>query len=88
MSQPYSIVEFTQNKTSEIVATKWLNDEEDQCRWPPVDSVKAGKLALKLAEPAASWQWFSVRVLGKAGNAVNIYVNIVVSCHFLELSLI
>lgn len=63
----YSIVEFTQSKSCDIVATTWLNDEEDQCRWPSGGNSKAAKMVMKLANPDASWQLHPVRVLGKAG---------------------
>ena len=67
---PYTIVEFigTDKRYCDIIATMWLNDEEDQCQWPPVSNTKAGKLAMKLANPDVSWKIHSVRVLGKAGS--------------------
>ena len=37
---PYVIVEFQpenakERKTVEVIASSWLNEEEDECFWPP-----------------------------------------------------
>ena len=65
----YAIVEFQGNasNTVEIVPVKWLNQEEDICKWPPCGSAEAARKVKKLGEADASWDEFPVRVLGKAG---------------------
>ena len=42
---PYAIVEFQpenakERKTVEVIASSWLNEEEDECFWPPKMPIK------------------------------------------------
>jgi hypothetical protein len=63
---PFAIVEFKENSQESvaIIASKWLNDEEDAAFWP---SKYSSKLVKDQVSPKSSWGKYDVRVLGKAG---------------------
>ena len=65
----YAIVEFQSKSpaTVDIVPVKWLNAEEDRCKWPNGGSGEVARKIKKLIDAGLSWSEFPVRVLGKAG---------------------
>ncbi len=73
---PYAIVEFQEDagmqkkKSVAIVVSLWLNEEEDVCFWPPMKMVTA--LTKSQAQPKQDWETYRVRVLGKAGNKLQL----------------
>ena len=66
----FSIVEFLASKSVAIISSKWFaSEEEDECRWPPVSSTKAVRLAREHTTPNDSWDLYEIRTLGKASTA-------------------
>jgi len=63
----YAVVEFTIDKSVDIVPVSWLSDEEDQCCWPPFKPDKISMLVKELHNRERGWKMYAVTVLGKAG---------------------
>jgi len=68
----YAIVEFIDNQSVEAVPVRWLTEEEDMCCWPP-STRNFSSLVKNMAHPADDWVQYKIRVLGKAGNFIQIF---------------
>jgi hypothetical protein len=71
---PYAIVEFVDGRSTAVVPTKWLNDEEDKCFWPRNKKGKLTSLVKNLSSPTKDWIQYAVRVLGKAGVQLSLFL--------------
>lgn len=69
---PYSVIEFKIDRTTGIIPTKWMNDEEDCCYWPKTGTnpTKINKLIADLSDYDVAWDKYDIRVLGKASKFI------------------
>lgn len=64
----YSIVEFIEECTVEIVPSSWLSSDKKTALWPRGIVPSILKRFLKSrTEPSADWSSVKIRVLGQAG---------------------
>jgi len=67
-SVQYAVVAFENNSAS-VVPLKWLDEEEENCYWPPPKSkarANTKSLIKRCVQRSSDWELLPVRVLGKA----------------------
>ena len=70
------MVVFTDQNVVAIVPSSWL-DGNSCCLWPPyASSFKNRKVVQKQEEAQDDWKSFPVRVLGKVGLYITIYISV------------
>ena len=65
-SKLYAVVEFRNENAVEIVATKWLINDEGRlkCYWPPGGYSKARQMAVKQCDADPSiWNCYNVKLV-------------------------
>ena len=64
----FALVEFVDDNSIMVVATKWLRDDETTCMLPPVrSSIQADKMARELLPVRSDWVTYKSRTLVKRG---------------------
>lgn len=67
--QMFLLVEFTENKTVNIVLEDWF--EDGTTKWPNYKSDdRINRAVMKREEPGEGWKEYDVRVLSKSGKAI------------------
>lgn len=70
-SNQFAVVEFPEEKSVEIVSTKWLSVDKKSCHWPNVSGRKFKALLLDHADPfnleRVSWNVHDCRVFAIYG---------------------
>lgn len=67
----FAVVEFSDGSnqsSSSLVSSSWINDEGDHCYWPPNGDIR--KLAAIRATVGDKWTLWPCRIIGKSGMQV------------------
>lgn len=73
----FSVVDFPDEETCEVVPTSWLIDENRKTFYPQYKGTRFWKAVTTLETPKQSWKTHSCRLLYQTGNTImfeNIFV--------------
>ena len=75
MDEIYSIVEFSEEKTVEVIPTSWLTEDKLFCFWSNYSSLLSISKAIRKHElhNIILWKKIAMRILGSAGNSLTYY---------------
>lgn len=62
----FVVVEFTEDRSVEVVPSNWLVDDS-LCMWPPYRALRLTAAVKKREEPTLSWTRNPARILGRYG---------------------
>lgn len=85
----FSVVEFPEEETVEVVSSKWLGNENRACYWPNSIGNKLKKLLTAHADPnsttGVAWSIHNCRLMGSYGEFLALIIKLVllfITCYF------
>ena len=75
MSDKFSVVEFINSETVDVVVSNWINEDGSMCSWPPFkDSGKISKAVSTLIPCDPDWDIYKIKILNLCGEYGTIVV--------------
>jgi hypothetical protein len=79
----YSVVVFDRENSVELVPSSWLSNENRQCLYPKVSTLKLTVFIKSLEKPDITWPIYNCRCLKQCGNKNKLFYSNVLANYFL-----
>lgn len=85
----FSVILFLKSNQVDFVPSKWINENQDKCRYPKTKHPDFDTIKLDAdSNPPAGWTKYKIKIVGQSGEKLIIILSILHKPQYLNVTIV